>query len=219
MEEENISRLIQRIKSISSNASDGVLQDAEARTSLLQASRELTTALEPPYEVASRVALISGGGNMCVRLAVDLDLFDQLTLSELPMSPEQLAVQSQADPALVRRILRVLAGMGFVGETVTVDQKQAFVATAVTKHMTRESVKAGIRFLYVATIACSSQYDMFAKHLHLSVTIKDSLFWPKPQPTSNPMGTISRKVSPMDHSTSRKILSRIVSRTGRSNPA
>lgn len=172
MEAENVSRLIERIKSISSNASGGVLRDEGARTSLIQASRELTIALEPPYEVASRVALISGGGNMCVRLAVYLDLFDQLTLADQPASPEQLAVQSQADPALVRRMLRVLAGMGFVGETVTADRKQAFVATAVTKHMTTESVKAGIWFLYVVMIACSSQYDMFAKYLHLSLTIQ-----------------------------------------------
>lgn len=148
MEEEHISRLIQRINSAASNASNAIPQDQAACADLLQASRELTTALEHPAEVVSRVALISGGGNMCVRLALDLELFDQLAASKQPITAEQLAKQSQADPALARRILRVLAGMGFVSETVTKDDRPAFAANGLTKHMTKASCKAGIRFLY-----------------------------------------------------------------------
>lgn len=163
MEAENISRLIDRFDKITSNGPNGVVNDQAALANLLQVSRELTTALEPPYETVSRVALISGGGNMCVRLAIDLELFDQLSRAEQSMTVEQLAKQSQADPMLVQRILRVLAGMGFVMEALTADHKPAFAANALTKHMTQASVKAGIRFLYVATSVYSLQCTAFAK--------------------------------------------------------
>ena len=59
-----------------------MFRDPAARADLLQASRELTTALERPDEVVSRLAYISGGGNMAVRLAIDLKLFEQLAVAE-----------------------------------------------------------------------------------------------------------------------------------------
>ena len=151
----NVSQLIQRISTISSNASDGdVTNDQAARAALLQASRELTTALQQPDEVVSIVAYISGGGNMCVRLAIDLNVFDQLVEAEpYPLTAEQLAEESpssKADPALIRRICRVLVGMGFATDATADDGSLAYAATSVTRHMLQPSVRAGIRFLYVA---------------------------------------------------------------------
>lgn len=150
MAAKNVAHLIERINTISSNASDDALHDETARAALLQASRELTVALQQPDEVVSVLAYISGGGNMCVRLAVDLEIFDQLDLAESPMTAEKLARKSKAEPALIRRILRALVGMGFAANATTADGNLAFVPTAVTRHMTKPSVKAGIRFLYVA---------------------------------------------------------------------
>lgn len=156
MAAENVSQLVTRINSIVSDASGDVSKDQVARAALLQASRELTTALEQPDEVVSKVAYISGGGNMCVRLAIDLNLFDQLAAAEQALTAEQLAKEKQAEPALVRRIARVLVGMGFAADATATDGTPAFKKTAVTTHMLKPSVKAGIRFLYVAYGTCKT---------------------------------------------------------------
>jgi DNA-binding IclR family transcriptional regulator len=48
-----------------------------------------------------------------------------------------------AQEQLLLRLLRTLAGMGFVRQT----GKEDFAATPVSIHMTKASVRAGVRYL------------------------------------------------------------------------
>ena len=144
----NISALAEQVHSIHTNAPD-VEHDQNARAALLQSARELVAALEQPDEIVSLLAF-SGGRNMCVRVAIDMKLFDVLAASDRPMTAEQLASECHAEKGLVLRIARTLVGMGFVSQTRLSDGEGAFAATPTTRQMTKSSVKAGVRFLFVS---------------------------------------------------------------------
>lgn len=81
---------------------------------------------------------------MCVRVADDLKLFDILS-EHAPYSVDvkTIATISGAQDQLLLRLLRTLAGMGFVRQTGNED----FAATPVSVHMTKASVRAGVRYL------------------------------------------------------------------------
>ena len=81
---------------------------------------------------------------MCVRVADDLKLFDILS-ERVPqsMTLKAIAAISGAQEQLLLRLLRTLAGMGFVRQT----GKEEFTATPVSIHMTKMNVRAGVRYL------------------------------------------------------------------------
>jgi DNA-binding IclR family transcriptional regulator len=81
---------------------------------------------------------------MCVRVADDLKLFDILA-GRAPHSVDvkTMATISGAQEQLLLRLLRNLAAMGFVRQT----GKEDFAATPVSIHMTKASVRAGVRYL------------------------------------------------------------------------
>ena len=144
----NISALAEQIHAIHTNTPD-VERSQDARAALLQSARELVAALEQPDEVVSLLAF-SGGRNMCVRIAIEMKLFDVLSASAQPMTAEQLSDECHAEEAIVMRIARTLVGMGFVSQARLPDGEVAFGATALTRQMTKPSVKAGVKFLFVA---------------------------------------------------------------------
>ena len=174
-----------------------------------------------PDETVSLVGYISGGGNMCVRLAIDLGIFDRLASAEHPLTAEEMAKEKNADPALVRRVTRVLVGMGFAADAKSADGSPAFAATAVTRHMLKPSVKAGIRFLYVALSikAILIQTTPTKLYLRAKVTTKASLSSPKHQRTSHPTAINSPKAHPTAPSTLPTTQKKTASPTGPSNPA
>jgi len=81
---------------------------------------------------------------MCVRIADDLRLFDILS-ERAPRSVDvkTMAAISGAQEQLLLRLLRTLAGMAFIRQV----GKNQFAATPVSIHMTKASVRAGVRFL------------------------------------------------------------------------
>jgi DNA-binding IclR family transcriptional regulator len=81
---------------------------------------------------------------MCARVADDLKLFDILS-ERAPHSVDvkTIATICGAQEQLLLRLLRTLAGMGFVRQT----GKEDFAATPVSIHMTKASVRAGVRYL------------------------------------------------------------------------
>jgi len=137
--------LTEQIQSVTMHVEDGP-QDQQARAELLQAARELVTALEQPDEVVSLVAF-SSGRNMCVRIAIDMKLFDVLSAASQPMSAHSLASECKVEEGLMVRVLRTLVGMGFAAQVKLADGEKAFRATATTRQMTRPSTAAGVRFL------------------------------------------------------------------------
>lgn len=137
---QQVSSLLQRINDIAKESHD-VLEDQSARAALLQASRELTASLEQPDDIVSNVAF-SGGRYMCVRVADELGLFDRL--SRTPHTTAELAKATGAEEHLIIRILRTLCAMGFVGQ-----RGKTYFAVAATHQMTKPSVRAGVKHLYV----------------------------------------------------------------------
>lgn len=79
---------------------------------------------------------------MCVRVADDLKLFDHLE-AKSPRSTKELAVITGAEEGLLLRLLRTASGMGFASQI----GPREFAATAVSKQMTKASVRAGLKFL------------------------------------------------------------------------
>ena len=79
---------------------------------------------------------------MCVRLANDLRLFD-LLVEQSPRSYAELAKATGAEEGLLIRIFRTLVGMGFVQQA----GKDEVAANAVSRQMTKASVRAGVDFL------------------------------------------------------------------------
>ena len=81
---------------------------------------------------------------MCVRVADDMKLFDILSeRAPQSMTVKTIATISGAQEQLLLRLLRTLAGMGFVRQT----GREDFTATPVSIHMTKANVRAGVRYL------------------------------------------------------------------------
>ncbi|KAK5169898.1 uncharacterized protein LTR77_005876 [Saxophila tyrrhenica] len=140
-----ITKLISRLQTTASE-SQNVEYDESARATLLQLSRELTASLQAPDEVCSLLAF-SGGAFMCVRLADELKVFDLLCESS-PRTTSDLSSSTGAEFGLIVRLLRTLAGMGFVAQ-LDVD---LYGPTAVTRQMTMSSVRAGVKFFHEESV-------------------------------------------------------------------
>lgn len=81
---------------------------------------------------------------MCARVADDLKLFDILSEhAPHPVAVKTISKISGAQEDLLLRLLRTLAGMGFARQVGS----HGFAATPVSKHMTKASVRAGVRYL------------------------------------------------------------------------
>jgi len=145
----DIPDLVARVQYIGANDLVDIQNDPIARRRLLQASRELTASLQEPADIVTDVAF-SGCRYAMLRVGIEMGLFEQLASAGQPLTAKQLATECDADEALVLRIGRVLVGMGFAADAFTPGGKEnAFAATDVTRHMTRTSVRAGMKFLWV----------------------------------------------------------------------
>jgi DNA-binding IclR family transcriptional regulator len=80
---------------------------------------------------------------MCVRVADDLRLFDLLCETS-PRTVNELANTTNAEPGLIRRILRTLAGMGFVAQL----DSESYGPTRISQQMVMRSVRAGVKFFH-----------------------------------------------------------------------
>lgn len=79
---------------------------------------------------------------MCIRVADDLKLFGYLG-EKSSRSIEELMALTGAESGLLLRILRTASGMGFAKQV----GPREFASTAVSKQMTKPSVRAGLKFL------------------------------------------------------------------------
>ena len=139
------SSLVQLLRSLTAQA-DEIRKDPAAAKQLFEASTALTNALQRPDLVIADLAF-SGCRYACVRVGIELGLFDRLAAAQKPLILSQLAKEcGDADPQLVLRIVRTLVGMGFAAEAQAEDGSNAFTATAVTRQMTIPSAKAGLIF-------------------------------------------------------------------------
>lgn len=109
------------IASISENIQQQVsafqADDETQRQILLQSARNLVKALEPPSERIGRMCYLDPLLFAATRVLLDLDVCQQLTAAETPMSASQLAETKGADPKLVERLLKHVCTEAFVQET------------------------------------------------------------------------------------------------------
>ncbi|KAK6950700.1 hypothetical protein Daesc_007225 [Daldinia eschscholtzii] len=101
-----------------------VLAKDQLRKRLLLAIQKLVPELETPEEACQRILynlLQKGLETPAARIAVDLNIFNNLKESPTPLTTDQLAEKSGKDPdrKLLTRILRYLASLGMVREVDT----------------------------------------------------------------------------------------------------
>lgn len=119
------------------------VQDEKTRLSLLNKARKLVAALEDPQESIANVGY-SAGLYMCVRLAIELEI-PELLVQKHQRTLADLASGTKADPALILRIMRALAAMGFVDQV----DDDIYAANRITKSLAIPRMGAGIRLWYV----------------------------------------------------------------------
>ncbi|OTB10666.1 hypothetical protein K445DRAFT_322790 [Daldinia sp. EC12] len=97
-----------------------VLAKGQLRKRLLLAIQKLVPELETPEEACQRI-LYNGLETPTARIAVDLNIFNNLKESPTPLTTDQLAEKSGKDPdrKLLARILRYLASLSMVREVDT----------------------------------------------------------------------------------------------------
>ena len=83
--------------------------------------------------------------NFCLKIADDLQIFKRLgQRTDPPKSVAELAGPCKADPALLRRILRHLAGKGVVDEAAENDE-DSYRATELSEALSSPKGSSGIR--------------------------------------------------------------------------
>ncbi|KAJ5943728.1 hypothetical protein N7516_003896 [Penicillium verrucosum] len=113
------------------------------RVAALKAAQRLVNALQKPQDSVYHLAY-SPTHAMCVRIALDMDIFATLTERNGPVSLDDLAAVKKASPILVERVLRILVGIDYVGECDT----RVYIATTMTRQLTDRLSISVIKFIF-----------------------------------------------------------------------
>ncbi|OQD71075.1 hypothetical protein PENPOL_c001G04565 [Penicillium polonicum] len=113
------------------------------RVAALKAALRLVNALQKPQDSVYHLAY-SPTHAMCVRIALDMDIFATLTERNGPVSLADLAAVKKASPILVERVLRILVGIDYVGECDT----RVYIATTMTRQLTDRLSISVIKFIF-----------------------------------------------------------------------
>lgn len=133
---------------------------------------------------------------MCVRLADELKIFD-LLCEHSPRTVAEIAKLTGAEEGLVRRILRTLAGMGFVAQL----SRDEYAATAVSKQMTIRNVRAGVRFFHEESLPSVRHAPEYFKQngWKLPKTMTDGPYQFAEGTTDDPFTHMSKKPGAMEN--------------------
>ncbi|RJE27369.1 O-methyltransferase [Aspergillus sclerotialis] len=120
-------------------------QSTEAdRQAAIDAAQNLIRKLQTPQESTINIAY-SPAQFLCVRIGIDLDVFNTLASKSGSVSVEEVAAAKKADPILVERVLRVLVCMRYINE----DGAKLYSANEMTRHMTHPHSEATIKFVWL----------------------------------------------------------------------
>ncbi|GKZ29847.1 hypothetical protein AbraIFM66950_006708 [Aspergillus brasiliensis] len=117
--------------------------DEADRLAALQAAQKLVAEFQKPQDAVYNLAY-SPTHVMCVRIAMDLGIFSTLSERDGPVTLEDLAATKRADLVLTERVLRVLAGIGYVAE----HDVRVYTSTTMTRQMTDRLSGAVVRFIF-----------------------------------------------------------------------
>ncbi|PYH73050.1 O-methyltransferase [Aspergillus vadensis CBS 113365] len=113
------------------------------RLAALQAAQRLVEVFQKPQDAVYNLAY-SPTQVMCVRIAMDLGIFSTLCERNGPITLEDLAATKGADLVLTERVLRILAGIGYVAE----HDVRVYIPTKMTRQMTDRLSGAVVRFIF-----------------------------------------------------------------------
>ena len=155
---ETASSLLKKLQGLSL---EEVERDAVTKKEALKLTRALTTQLQDPVNVATEL-MFSPYIAMSARVAVDLDLFALVAESDKPISPEELATKSAAEPELVARLVRLLAALGFFHDA----GEELYSATPITKAAATSTLQSGYRFIWDIFINAVAKTPKFFRENH-----------------------------------------------------
>ncbi|KAL4791443.1 S-adenosyl-L-methionine-dependent methyltransferase [Aspergillus venezuelensis] len=113
------------------------------RLAALKSAQKLVRALHEPRDNVYHL-FYSPTQAMCVRIAMDLDIFPTLSKASGPMTLEQLAAVKGASPLVTERVLRILAGIDYVAE----HDVHVYTATEMTYQMADRYSIAMAKFIF-----------------------------------------------------------------------
>ncbi|KAL6718652.1 hypothetical protein ACLMJK_002886 [Lecanora helva] len=132
--------LQQQLQSINRSS----FSDDVARAQILVAAQALCHRLETPLEWVQRMTWQEPNLNLCLKIADDLQLFKTLGQRDSPAKTgAELAASSEAEPALLERILRHLASKQVINEIPGNEVK--YSATELSKALSTPEGGSGIR--------------------------------------------------------------------------
>ncbi|KAL2797363.1 S-adenosyl-L-methionine-dependent methyltransferase [Aspergillus keveii] len=91
--------------------------DEDTRAKYLDTARSLVYALETPREAMIRYCWSQSTLYAAIETCVDLGVFPVLSKDDTPKTATELAEATNADPAMLARLLKHLAAMGVIKET------------------------------------------------------------------------------------------------------
>lgn len=114
----------------------------------LAEAKALVKRLETPWERMYDIVWIQPHLSACLRVMMDLSLFEHL--SDTPQSSQELAGKVNADPTLVRRLLRLLVTQSVIEEG---EQPNTYIDTTFSKALKDpQGLVNGLHVLYDASI-------------------------------------------------------------------
>ncbi|KAF9891654.1 hypothetical protein FE257_003666 [Aspergillus nanangensis] len=122
-------------------------QNEEAdRVAALKAAQDLVKALQKPRDAVYHLAY-SPTHPLCVRIGIDLEIFTTLSAKNGPVTLAELAAVKSASPILVakpERVLRILAGIGYVEEP----EVHVYAPSEMTHHMADRYNVGTVKFIW-----------------------------------------------------------------------
>ncbi|KAL2869497.1 S-adenosyl-L-methionine-dependent methyltransferase [Aspergillus lucknowensis] len=112
---EEVPDLLKKVTSLAAVYADNASEDARAE--FLDTARSLVYALETPREAMIRYCWSQSTIYAAIETCVELGVFPVLSKDDTPKTAAQLAEATNADPALLARLLKHLATMGVIKET------------------------------------------------------------------------------------------------------
>ncbi|KAM3065863.1 hypothetical protein ACMFMG_009913 [Clarireedia jacksonii] len=113
--------------------------DEAQRKKIVDDLRDLAIELESPWDSMQRIMYLQFQLTGA-QIGCDMKLFEILAAKKEPMTVEELATETKADPEFLDRLLRYLASVRMIKET----GKHTYAANKVTGVLSQKPSKAGI---------------------------------------------------------------------------
>ncbi|PWI72142.1 O-methyltransferase [Purpureocillium lilacinum] len=124
-----------------------VRADEAARLKMQDSLRSAAEAMETSNDTMLR--LFNGALEVpMVKAACDIGLFKTLVASETPLTLEELAYTTKAEPAFLGRVLRYLAATRFIAET----GKDQFGANLTTQSLADPAIEGSLNYIFAIAI-------------------------------------------------------------------